>query len=282
MQTGNSDTTINRMNTILLVFVLFCTCTLPANGQSGFPFVSGDQVIYYPKLAGKTQSLESIKLGLQQSLKKVVQIYDFTERKTFNAKDIKNITVLDNRIEIDVKGQRNNLNWLFSNIEDSTMFFFGKQNAGNYVFLPSVANLAFNELDAAQQFADNIYAIQYPNINKVRDSLLQVFKERIKLFKATNKEAEVSDAQRLLLLASDSASRNLDYFESIRICNRAIQINEMAYPRAYANLALLYAHINFFDYAILCMQKYLLLQPEPTDARGALDKLYEWEGLIYY
>jgi len=181
-----------------------------------------------------------------------------------------------------VKSQKNNLTWLFSSIDDSTMFFFGKQNAGNYVFLPSVANLAFNELDAAQQFADNIYSIQYPNINKVRDSVMQIFKDKLKVFKSANKEAEVSDEQRALFLASDSASRKMDYFESIRLYNRAIQLDALAYPRAYANLALLYAHINFFDYAILCMEKYLLLNPEPSEARGARDKLYEWEGLIYY
>lgn len=28
------------------------------------------------------------------------------------------------------------------------------------------------------------------------------------------------------------------------------------------------------------MKKYLLLEPEASDARGAQDKIYEWEGII--
>ena len=74
----------------------------------------------------------------------------------------------------------------------------------------------------------------------------------------------------------------MDYFGSISIYNKAIGLDEMAYPRAYANLALPYAQINFFDYAILCMQKYIWLETDAIALRGAKDKMYEWEALIYY
>lgn len=282
MKPDDNDSIINWIISIFLTIVILLSCHSSLNAQSGFPFALGDQVLYYPKLSGKTQDMEAIKTGLSNSLKRVGQFYDASTQKTFNAKDIKNITVQNDRIEIDVKGQRDNLNWLYSSIDDSTMIFFGKQNAGNYVFLPGVANLAFGELDAAQQFADNIYAIQYPNINRVRDSVMTVFKEKLKAYKALNTEDTVLEAQKNLFLAADSASNRMDFFEAIRIYIRAIQINEMAYPRAYANLALLYAHINFFDYAILYMNKYLLLDIDPADERGARDKRYEWEGLIYY
>jgi tetratricopeptide (TPR) repeat protein len=254
----------------------------PCNSQSGFPFAFGDQVIYYPKLYSKTQNIEAIKAGLTQSLKRVGQIYDIAEKKTITAKEIKNITVFNDRIELEVKGKKNNFVWLFSVIDDSTMFFIGKQNAGNYIYLPSTANFAFAELDAAQQFADNIYAIQYPNINKLRDSLLAIFKEKMQAFKASKKEAAIKDEQKALFLLADTAIQKMDYFNAIKIYNKAIEIDEMAYPLAYANTALLYAQINFFDYAVMYMQKYIWLETNETALRGAKDKMYEWEGLIYY
>ncbi|GEM_PF-1171684 len=282
MKSGDNDRVINWIISIFLTIVVLLSCYNPVKGQSGFPFAYGDQVVYYPKLAGKTQDMEVIKAGLSAALKKLGQFYDVSVQKTFDSKDIKSILVHNNGIEIDVKGQRSNLNWLFSAIDDSTMLFFGKQNAGNYIFMPGVANLAFAEFDAAQQFANNIYAIQYPSINRIRDSVMAVFKEKLKAYKGLNKEDTVAEAQKALFLAADSASRMMDYMEAIRIYLRAIQMDELSYPKAYANLALLYAHINFFDYAILYIDKYLLLNPGPEEERNARDKRYEWEGLIYY
>lgn len=266
-----------------LLVILLCTsiynCTY---AQAGFPFAFGDQVIYYPKLHSKTLNIEAVKNGLTQSLKQVGQIYDIATKATINAKDIKTVIVQNDRIELEVKGKRDNYVWLFAAIDDSTMFFMGKHNAGNYIFLPSAANFAFAQLDAAQQFADNIYAIQYANINKVRDSLLQAFKERLTAFKATKKEIVLKEEQKKLLLLADTASNKMDYFSAIKLYLKAIEIDEMSYPKAYANIALLYAQINFFDYALLYMQKYIWLETDAIAIRGAQDKMYEWEGLIYY
>ncbi len=264
----------------LLMLMMFFSGMLYS--QSGFPLAFGDQVIYYPKLHDTIQKIESIRNGITQSLKRVYQVYDITSAKTINGKDIKNIEVFNDRIELEVKGKKNNVVWPFSVIDDSTMFFFGKRNAGNYIFLPSFANFGFAELDAAQQFADNIYAIQYPNINRIRDSLLNLFKSNLETFKAANKEAVVNEEQKGLFLKADIFSLKGDYFEAIRTYNKAIEMDKMAYPRAYANVALLYAQINFFDYAIFNMQKYLWQETDATALRGAKDKMYEWEALIYY
>lgn len=269
------------MQRLVLVILFFSQYTF-INAQAGFPFAIGDQVIYYPKLHSKTLNIEAVKNGLTQSLKRVGQIYDIASKTTINAKDIKTVLVQNDRIEIEVKGKRENYVWLFTAIDDSTMFFMGKQNAGNYIFLPSAANFAFAQLDAAQQFADNIYAIQYANINKIRDSVLQAFKEKLATFKITTKEAVIKEEQKKLLLLADTASSKMDYFTAIKLYLKAIETDEMAYPKAYANIALLYAQINFFDYALMYMQKYIWLETDPIAIRGAQDKMYEWEGLIYY
>jgi hypothetical protein len=57
-------------------------------------------------------------------------------------------------------------------------------------------------------------------------------------------------------------------------------VDQVAYPAGYSNLALLSAQINNFGGAINFMKKYLLLEPEATDARSAQDKIYEWEAQI--
>ena len=272
----------NKLIKILLTLTLICGYDYPSIGQAGFPMAYGDQVFYYPKLSAKTQDIEAIKSGLSLSLKKVVQIYDITERKIIDAKEIKNINILNDRIELETKSKKNKFICLYDVIKDSTIFFFSKQNAGYYILLPSIANFGFADFDAARQFADNIYATQYPYINKVRDSLLSVFKEKLIVFKESKKEVMISDEQKALFLLADTASTKMDYFSAIRIYIKALQIDEMAYPKAYANLALLYAQINYFDYALLCMQKYIWLETDAIVLRGAKDKMYEWEGIIYY
>ncbi len=276
----NNYTKLSYYSAVFIVLLLACTNV--SLSQSGFPFAYGDQIIYYPKLQHKTQNIEAIKTGLTQSLKRVSQVYDIKTGKTYYAKNIKDVSVLNDKIEIEIKGKKNKLIWLFDEIDDSTFYFFGKENAGNYLFLPQVANLAFAELDAAQQFADNIYAIQYPVINKLRSTLLESFKTKAVAFKLSNELPLISDEQKKLFTAADSASSKMDFFNAIRIYNKALELNEMTYPQAYANTALLYAHINFFDYAILYMQQYLCLETDVAAIRGAKDKLYEWEGLIYY
>lgn len=251
--------------------------------QSGFPYTYADNIMYYPKLTYRTQRIEAIKQGLTKSLAQVVQVYDVKTASTINAKDIKSFTVFDDRIEIDLKSKKkDNIIWLYAAIDDSTMIFFGKQNAGTFIFLPGVANFGFANFDAAQQLADNIYALQYPVINRLRDSILLSFRTKVKSFRNTNRIATPTDAQQKLFERADSISEQDDYFEAIRLYLRAVSMDEMAYPTAYANLALLYAHINYFDYAIMYMKSYLMLEIDVEKQRGALDKLYEWEGIIYY
>lgn len=251
--------------------------------QSGFPYTYADNIMYYPKLTYRTQRIEAIKQGLTKSLEQVVQVYDIKTASTINAKDIKNFIVFDDRIEVDLKSKKkDNIIWLYAAIDDSTMIFFGKQNAGTFIFLPGVANFGFANFDAAQQLADNIYALQYPVINRLRDSILLSFRTKVKSFRNTNRIATPTDVQQKLFERADSVSEQDDYFEAIRLYLRAISMDEMAYPTAYANLALLYAHINYFDYAIMYMKSYLMLEIDVEKQRGALDKLYEWEGIIYY
>jgi hypothetical protein len=263
-------------------FVFSILVTGMCFSQSGFPYTYGENMMYFPKLTDRVVNMNSVKDGLSKSLSQAVQVYDVRTGKTYNAKDIKSFTVSDNQVEVVLKKRKDNLVWLFSSIDDSTMIFFGKQNAGTFVFLPGVANFGFSDFSAAQQMADNIYAIQYPVINHLRDSMLAAFRARVVLFRNSNRIATPNEEQISLFKKADSVCEYDDHFEGIRTYLKALAIDEMSYPVAYANLALLYAHINYFDYAILFMKQYLMLETDVEKQRGGLDKLYEWEGIIYY
>ena len=73
-------------------------------------------------------------------------------------------------------------------------------------------------------------------------------------------------------------SHEKSYDKAINIYHKVIELDQTAYPAAYSNIALLYAQANNFNAAIYNMKKYLLLEPEGSDARGAQDKIYEWEA----
>lgn len=265
---------------VVIMLVVFFADTFDLNAQAGLPLVQGDQIIYYPRLSTKNQSFDQVKTNLSEVLKRAGQLYDFKNKREINAKDIKLISVLDDRIEVEGKSKKNDLTLYFSKLIDSTMFFYTYQNAWHYVYCPSLVNFVFANLNDAQSLADNIYYIQYPLINKRRDSLIELFKPIALKYNSLKEKPIVSEAQRKLFIQADKFNQQKNYIEAIKLYNKAIAIDQIAFPEAHLNLALLYAQANFFDYAILCMKKYLLLEPEADDARNAQDKIYEWEGII--
>jgi tetratricopeptide (TPR) repeat protein len=143
-----------------------------------------------------------------------------------------------------------------------------------------LVNFVFSDINDAQKFADDIYFIQYPLINKRRDSLINKFKPLAAQYVSLKMKPPVSEEQRKFIVQANLLNQKKEYFDAIRLYNKAIELDLTAYPVAYSNLALLYAQVNFFDYAILCMKKYLLLEPEAADARACQDKIYEWEIMI--
>lgn len=87
-----------------------------------------------------------------------------------------------------------------------------------------------------------------------------------------------SEEQRRYIVQANSFSQKKDYNKAIELYQKAIEIDQTAYPAAYSNMALLSAQTGKFSDAIFYMKKYLLLEPEASDSRGARDKIYEWEA----
>lgn len=264
----------------ILISFVYLLSTNNLYAQEGLPFVQGEYVYYYPKLSKNNPPFDKVKANLSEALKGLGQIYDAKNKKEINIKDIKQIQVLDDRIEVEAKSKKNNLTLYFSKLIDSTMIFYTYKNSWHNVYFPSLAGFVFFDINKAQSLADNIYSIQYSLINKRRDSLITIFKPLAEKYRSLAEKPKVSEDQRKLFIQADNLNQQKKYFDAIKTYNNAILIDKTAFPSAYSNVALLYAQINFFDYAILCMKEYLMLEPNAPDARSAQDKIYVWEGLI--
>jgi tetratricopeptide (TPR) repeat protein len=112
------------------------------------------------------------------------------------------------------------------------------------------------------------------------DSLIAVFKPIASEYCALKVKPSVSEEQRKYIVQANMLNEQKMYEKAIELYTKAIELDQTAYPAAYSNLAFLSAQLHKFDTAIYCMKKYLLLEPEASEARSAQDKIYEWEILM--
>lgn len=125
----------------------------------------------------------------------------------------------------------------------------------------------------AKQYADSINT---NNVNKLNNELSE-FQEAAKAYNELSDKPSITEEQRKYIVQANALNQQKEYERAIGLYNKAIEINPVAYPEAYYNLALLYAQTNKFSLAIFNMKKYMLLVPATPDARAIQDKIYEWE-----
>jgi len=135
-------------------------------------------------------------------------------------------------------------------------------------------------------FADYLYAIKFflyekPLIDKTNDSIKVADSIHFSTLAAKYREVEikptVTEDQRKYIVQANSFAKDKQFTEALEAYKKAIELDPVAYPQAYYNMALLYAGNQNFEMAVRNMKKYLLLLPDAPDARAAQDKIYEWE-----
>jgi tetratricopeptide (TPR) repeat protein len=131
-----------------------------------------------------------------------------------------------------------------------------------------------------EQLRQNLMFMKNHSSKTRYDAQLILFKSIAANYRALKVKPAVSEEQRKLIVQANAFNQQKMYDKAIELYNKAIAVDQTAYPAGYSNLALLSAQINNFDAAICNMKKYLLLEPEGSDARSAQDKIYEWEGQI--
>jgi tetratricopeptide (TPR) repeat protein len=244
---------------------------------------------YYPRLpSAENQNMMKVKSEMSQILKKVYVLWPNNGSKSIAGLYLKGISVFDERIELKYKGDKQLIIMYFSELGLNPIHFWsGVSESGNnkkYIQINSGMGIfMFPEKDSldVKNFADDLFFIQQPFKVKYKlkqDSLMAAFKLIADKYHTSKIKPAVPEEQREYIVQANSLNQQKMYSKSIELYKKAIEIDRTSYPAAYFNLALLYAQLHDFNEAILNMKKYLMLEPEASDARVAQDKIYEWKA----
>jgi len=263
------------MKTIRLIACLIIVLlALGANSQT-------EEIFYYPEL--NTIPATTLRDNLNRFI-------------TTDAGRPKNVSVFDDRIELNTKNQNKTI--YFSDLLDYSIKVIRIKNAPpaddlyqirlkNCILSP-VPNSTITGINGItdwkpyiiKQLADILFLLQY-QLNETRySSQLVLFLPIAAHYRELKIKPPVSEEQRKYIVQANSFNQQKNYEKAIELYNKAIELDMIAYPSAYSNLALLSAQIQKFDAAIYYMKKYLMLEPDSADARGAQDKIYEWEAKL--
>lgn len=231
---------------------------------------------YYPRLP---------KIGLDE-MSKTKSIFEARLKEMDYNKLIKSISIFDDRFEMAFKKSSKTI--YFSDQNKVKIFeitdppvppepaktYYGMLNFEEF------ADRFYSDPSELEEFADCFFYFHH-RLNVQRyDSLIAVFKPIAAQYCALKVKPQVSEVQRKYIVQANVLNQQKKYEKAIELYNKANETDQTAYPAAYSNLALLSAQLYNFDAAIYYMNKYLLLEPEASEARSAQDKIYEWEILM--
>jgi len=240
----------------------------------------------YLKLLTCSKEMSRIRAHIGELFKKnYITIYD--QKNNLSDKP-GNILVLEDRIECKLKRQNTIIYFsdlLFDNIIEAHESKTVKKDNGTVSVIWSYLSLGnftfscyYNE--PIMQLADDLFSIQF-HLNETRfSSELTLFEPIAKQYRVLSVKPPITEEQRKYIVQANGFNDEKLYTKAIELYKKAIKVDQTAYPAAYLNLALLSAQINQFDAAIYYMKKYLMLEPESTDARSAQDKIYLWEAKV--
>jgi len=236
----------------LLVVVSF---TIPANAQ--------------------TDEMTKAKMGVAEILKNRVEIYD---KRTKLRDTPKNILVLEDKFEFKIKNQ--NVSLYFADLLDDPIISTTPKNKGilelkNFYFISSI--LGKGNYDKFIELRKNLVFIQKQVGENQYSAELTRFEPIAAQYRSLKVKPVVSEEQRKYIVQANLLSQQKNYEKAIELYNKAIDLDQTGYSPAYSNAALLSARIKKFRDAIYYMKKYLMLEPEATDARSSKDQIYEWE-----
>ncbi len=149
----------------------------------------------------------------------------------------------------------------------------------------------FDKREYVLEFAENVYYLLQPycaeqlaeqlKIKQHNDSIARAdsiqFSVAFAKYREMKEKPSITEEQRKYIVQANSFAKEKLYSQAIEAYKNALAIDQVAYPVAYYNLALLLAETKDFKLAVRNMKKYLLLLPDAPDARAAQDKIYEWE-----
>ena len=193
-------------------------------------------------------------------------------------------TVTDIKFEVEHKSKV--LAFNIPDIKDINVLDWGRSNSvsstGHYQYSVQMETTIFSwkDINQAKNFADAVAYLRQKNLNLISKADEDNFAPIAAEYRSLKVKPPVSEEQRKFIVQANSFNQQKLFDKAIEYYNKAIDLDQTAYPAAYSNIALLSAQLHKYDEAISSMKKYLLLEPNASDARGAQDKIYEWEIML--
>jgi tetratricopeptide (TPR) repeat protein len=256
----------------------FVICTLTFSSCAVVPSATS---AYHGKSAQKTAtSLANVKSDFAELLK---HTFVYNKKVKFTNLPTES-SVTDTKFEITYKSRV--LDFNIPDIKDVEVLDWGRSNSvgstGHYQYSVQMDATIFSwkDINQAKSFADAIAFLHQRYLNQIAKADEEAFAPIAAEYRALKVKPPVSEEQRKFIVQANSFNQQKLFEKAIEYYNKAIDLDQTAYPAAYSNIALLSAQLHKYDAAILSMKKYLLLDPNASDARGAQDKIYEWEIML--
>ena len=187
----------------------------------------------------------------------------------------KNVFVFDDRIEFRRK-KENAIIFYFADLSEVNITITEDQNNVSVIFKNFLINFEGNV--KGNLLVDNLNIVRNYYSEELYNSQLLLFKPIAASYRSLIVKPSVSEQQRERIVQANLFTQQRQYTKAIEFYVKAIEVDPTSYPAAYSNLALLSAQISKFYAAVYYMKKYLMLEPDADDARGAQDKIYEWKA----
>lgn len=257
----------NYAHTLIQIFSLAVLFGCSGPGYHRIPDIPGEYGVWYiPELkAGMTA--DSAKATLQETLESYR-----TDIKKYSP-EFPEPKVLADRIDAPPRSLL-----LFSNLPGNEI----KVHKARDCFMIRDDNLPFRielhsrNFDDAKRMADALFFLQQEEEKKKR----AIFASQVAIYRSLAVKPQISEEQRRFIVQANALNQRKDYTGAVELYLKVLEVDPVAYPGAYFNLALLSAQMERYKPAISYMKQYLMLEPDTKDARSAQDKIYEWEAMM--
>ncbi|MDO9254121.1 MAG: tetratricopeptide repeat protein [Bacteroidales bacterium] len=259
------------MNKILLLTLLSSLIlTITANAQT-------EEVFYYPKLP--KVELSVAKTNLERALK---EMYYPNNEKNYWYKP-ESASVFDDRFVLTFKSPMNPIVFYFYDLKNYRIEVIKISKDNNHfdfeLRLGKLIISVYKEKEHDWELIDYLYFFQQVTQKPYSDQLV-LFEPIAAHYRGLELKPAMSEEQRKYIVQANLLNQQKMYGKAIEHYNKALEMDPTAYPPAWSNLALLSSQIHDYHAAIYYMKKYLMLEPEATDARSCQDKIYEWEIMM--
>ena len=266
-----------RLIMILLIVVL---CTTVSYSQTNETQKSATN---NPQIQSGNAEISKTVAEIRELLKNKIIIskrnYDEKENEEYNEWGTPtNLQILEDRIEF--KFKKGNIIYYYSDliVDNITTIYSAKKDYG-----PDFGKkfIIYSEVKGeGVKLIEKFILLQKQIKENFFNSQLALFNPTATQYRLLKTKPAISEEQRKFIIQANMFNQEKSYDKAIEMYNKAVNIDQTSYPAAYSNLALLSAQLLKYHEAIYNMKKYLLLDPEASDARSCQDKIYEWEAKI--